>query len=188
MKKQNIILAFLFILCITSSFQCSYCDTTDRYLDGSKSWVPLRGTTQLAFEDNLGDVKKFTAIGLDTIPLNTNDCGDTYKYQYINNTLYLNEGRTDSIYFNLFNTNHLNGRAVSNNMFSYSMWDMHGKAKEGKEAQKMARYTVGSKTYNEVILFFNNNRYSPNTLDSVIIANNVGVVGFTYYGKRYHLK
>ncbi|RDV11063.1 hypothetical protein DXT99_25425 [Pontibacter diazotrophicus] len=188
MKFRKIILILLFIQCATSSFQCDDCNRKDMYLDGSKSWVPLRGTGHLAFEDKLGNTTDFAFTGLDTTVINTTECGELYNYQYINNTLYLNQAKTDSIYFNLFNTNHLNGRAVSNNTFCFAMWAIHRKAEEGKEAKKMARYRVGSKTYDDVILIFNNKSFSPITLDSVIIANNVGLVGFTYYGKRYHLK
>ena len=158
------------------------------YLDGTKSWVPLRGTGYLPFEDKVGNIRNFAFTGLDTTVTKTTDCGELYNYQYINNTLYLNQAKTDSIYFNLFNTSHLNGRAVSNNTFCFAMWAIHRKAKEGKEAKKLNRHKVGSRTYDDVILLFNNNRTSPVTLDSVMIANKAGIVGFTYYGMQYHLK
>lgn len=156
----------------------------DIYLNGTKSWVPLRGTTPIAFVDDLGAVTNFAIRGLDTTVVNTTECGDTYKYQYIINTLYLNTTKTDSIYFNLFNIANLEGRATSNNMFSFSMWDVLGKAKQGTQAKNFTRYTVNNKTFNDVILIFRNDLASA-SIDSVMIANNMGIISFNYLGRRY---
>lgn len=159
----------------------------DLYLDGSKSWVPLRGTTQLTYSDNTGTVTSFSVRGLDTTIVNTTECGDTYNYQYIENTLYLNTAKTDSIYFNLFNTANLQARAISNDTYSFSMWDVLGKAKEGSQAKKFSRFTIDNKTFKDVILIFRND-YAPDIIDSVMLANNIGIVGFKYNGKRYTLQ
>jgi hypothetical protein len=156
----------------------------DIYVNGTKSWVALRGTTPLGFVDDLGTVTNFAIRGLDTIAVNTTDCGDTYNYQYIINTLYLNAAKTDSIYFNLFNIANLEGRAISNNSYAFSMWDVLGKAKEGKQAQKFSRYTVNNKLFSDVILIFRND-YGTDAIDSVMLANNFGIVSFKYNGRRY---
>jgi hypothetical protein len=157
------------------------------HLDGSKSWLPQKGTTQLAFVDNTGNVTNFAIRALDTTVVNTSECGDTYNYQYITNTLYLNTARTDSIYFNLFNKANLEGRAVSNNTYIFSMWDVLGKAKEGVQAKTLFQFLIGSKTYREVIVVFRSSS-APDIVDSVMIANNNGIVGFKYYGKKYSLQ
>lgn len=187
MNAKAILLILLVLQCVTTSFQCSKCRMNDMYLNSSKSWVPLRGTTPIAFVDNFGSVTDFASRGLDITAVNTTDCGDTYNYQYIINTLYLNTAKTDSIYFNLFNTANLEGRAISNNTFNFAMWDVLGKAKEGKQAKKFPRYTLNNKTFNDVILIFRND-YAPDTIDSVMLANRVGIVSFKYNGKRYTLQ
>jgi len=187
MKFKGTILVLLFIQCFTTSFQCSKCHMNNMYLDNSKSWFPLRGTKQLAFVDDSGNVTNFAIRGLDTTVVNTTECGDTYNYQYITNTLYLNTTKTDSIYFNLFNKANLEGRGVSDNTYNFSMWDVLGKAKEGKQAKRLSRFRVGNKTYNDVIMIFHGD-YSPDTIDSVMVANNVGIVGFKSHGIRYALQ
>ena len=184
MNLRPVLLILFILTCVTTSFQCNKCTRNDIYVNGTKSWVPLRGTTPIAFVDDLGTVTNFPIRGLDTTVVNTTDCGDTYNYQYITNTLYLNAAKTDSIYFNLSNIANLLGRAISNDMFAFSMWDVLGKAKQGTQAKNFTRFTVNNKTFNDVILIFRND-YAPAAIDSVMIANNVCIVGFHYYGRRY---
>ena len=159
----------------------------DMYINSSKSWLPQRGGTQLAFLDNEGNVTNFFIRGRDTTVVNTTECGETYNYQYITATLYLNTAATDSIYFNLFNRSNLEARAASDGSYNYSMIDVFGKAKKGVQAKYLSAFVVGSKTYKEVIVVFRFNPF-PDTVDSVMLANNVGIVGFKYYGRKYSLR
>lgn len=138
----------------------------------------------MAFVDDQGSVTHFAIRGLDTTAVNTTDCGGTYNYQYIINTLYLNGAKTDSIYFNLFNRENLEGRAISSNEVAFAMWDVLGKAKEGKQAKSFPRYTINNRTFNDVILVFRND-YALSTIDSVVLSNHVGIVSFKYNSKRY---
>ena len=54
MRIQIIIIALMFIYLSTTSFQCSKCHVKDMYIDGSRSWLPQRGTLQLPFVDDAG--------------------------------------------------------------------------------------------------------------------------------------
>ena len=186
MRYTGLVTIVLFLQCVTTSFQCEKCRRDDLYLNHTKSWVPLRGTGQLAFVDYTGARTDFAVRGLDTTVVNTTECGDTYNYQYIINTLYLNTAKTDSIVFRLFNKSHLEARGMSNGSYQFAMWDLLGKAKEGRQAKSFDLFIAGTKRYKDVILIFRND-YSTNTLDSVLIANNTGIVAFKYYGKSYTL-
>ncbi|WP_162945058.1 hypothetical protein [Flavisolibacter nicotianae] len=157
------------------------------YIDKSRSWIPQRGTSQLSFVDDTGNSTSFLAKGVDTTVVNTTDCGDTYNYEYITNVLYLNAAHTDSIHFSLFNTANLEGRASANNAYSFSMFDIFGKAREGVQAKNIFNFTAGNKTYQQGILVFRN-EYFAAELDSVFLANNAGIVAFKYYGRHYSLR
>jgi hypothetical protein len=187
MSIKVTIIALLFIYLFTTSFQCSKCHMKDMYIDESRSWLPQRGTSQLPFVDDAGNVINFIARGVDTTVVNTTDCGDTYNYEYIKNVLYLNTARTDSIYFSLFNRANLEGTASSNNIYCFSMFDIFGKAREGVQAKTLFLFTSGNKTYKDGILVFRN-AYFAGELDSVILANKAGIVAFKYYGKHYSLQ
>jgi len=187
MKIKIIIIVILFIYLFTTSFQCSKCHMKGMYIDESRSWLPQRGTSQLPFVDNAGNITNFTARGRDTTVVNTTECGDTYNYEYITNVLYLNAARTDSIYFSLFNRGNLEGTASSNNTYCFSMFDIFGKAREGVQAKILFNCTAGNKTYKQGVMVFRN-EYFAGELDSVILANNAGIVAFKYYGKHYSLQ
>jgi len=187
MRIQVIIIALMFIYLSTTSFQCSKCHVKDMYIDGSRSWLPQRGTLQLPFVDDAGNVINFIARGVDTTVVNTTDCSDTYNYEYITNALYLNAARTDSIYFSLLNRGVLEGTASSNNTYCFSMFDIFGKAREGVQAKNLFNCTAGNKTYKQGIMVFRN-EYFAGELDSVILANNAGIVAFKYYGRHYSLQ
>jgi len=159
----------------------------DMYIDESRSWLPRRGTSQVPFVEDAGNITNFIARGVDTTVVNTTDCSDTYNYEYIINALYLNTARTDSIYFSLFNKANLEGTASSNNTYCFSMFDIFGKSREGIQAKTLFHFTVGNKTYEQGILVFRN-EYFTGELDSVILANNAGIVAFKYYGKHYSLQ
>ena len=187
MKMNIAILTLLFVYCLTTSCQCNNCGTGTLRLDGTKSWFPLKGQTQLSFIDNTGTATNFKLHVVDTTETATNDCGDPYKYEYITTSLYLNQSMTDSIHFSLASNGWLCMRATSGNNFNISMCDVFGQTKEGIIAKRLSNHSAGNKTYQEVILLLHNPGYSDN-IDSVIIANNTGIVGFKYVNKKYALQ
>ena len=81
----------------------------------------------------------------------------------------------------------MEGRAINNNTYTFAMWAVLGKAKEGKQAEEFLRYTVNNKIFNNVIMIFRND-YAPDLIDSVMLANHVGIVSFKYNGNRYTLQ
>ena len=186
MKTTIAILTLLFIYCVTSSFQCQKCGTGTLRIGDTKSWLPLKGRTQLSFVDNSGNLINFPLKVVDTTETALNDCGEPYRYEYINTTLYLNPTFTDSIHFSLASSGWLCMRAVSNNSPNVSMCNVFGQTKEGVVAKKFNYYSVGSRTYPEAILLLSSPAFS-NNIDSIIIANHVRIVAFRYSNNRYFL-
>ncbi len=156
-------------------------------LDDTKSWLPLKGRTQLSFLDNTGSVRTFNLRVVDTTETAFNECGNSYKYEYINATLYLNQSMTDSIHFSLGSGSWLCMRTMSNNSPNIAMCNVFGQTKQGVIAKRLSNYPVGTRTYQEVILLLHSPVYSDN-IDSVFIANHVGIVGFKYSGNKYSLQ
>ena len=76
--------------------------------------------------------------------------------------------------------------AWSNGNPAIVMCNVFGQTKEGAIAKKLNNYRVGSRTYAEAILLLSNPGYS-NNIDSVVIANKAGIVGFRYAGNTYTL-
>ena len=187
MKINTAILTLLFIYCLTSSFQCKKCGTATLKLDNTKTWLPLKGKTQLKFVDNTGNLTDFQLRVVDTTETALNDCGEPYRYEYINATLYLNPSLTDSIHFSLASSGWLCMSAWSNNNPNVSMCNVFGQTKEARVAKRFSNYPVGARTYQEVILLLSIPGYSDN-IDSIIIANHAGVVGFKYATKNYVLQ
>lgn len=186
MKVNTAILTLLFVYCLTTSFQCQQCGTGTLKLDNTKTWFPLKGRTQLSFIDNSGGLTTFPLKVVDTTETALNDCGEPYRYEYINTTLYLNQASTDSIHFSLASSGWLCMRAWSNNTPNVSMCNVFGQTKEGVVAKKLFYHPVGSKTYPEAILLLSSPSLS-NNIDSIIIANRVGIVAFKYGSNRYFL-
>lgn len=187
MKTNTAILTLLFIYCVTSSFQCQKCGTGTLRIGDTKTWLPLKGRTQLSFVDNSGSLTNFPLKVVDTTETALNDCGEPYRYEYINATIYLNPTFTDSIHFSLASSGWLCMSAVSNGNPNLGMCNVFGLTKEGKAAKRFSNYTVGSKTYPEAILLLGNPAVSDN-IDSVIIAKHSGIVGFRYATKNYVLQ
>lgn len=77
--------------------------------------------------------------------------------------------------------------AYSNNNPNMTICNIFGQTKEEVVAKTLGKYSVGNKSYKEVILILHNPGYS-DTIDSVYIANNVGIVGFKYFDKHYSLQ
>jgi hypothetical protein len=188
MKVKFTILILLFVFCLASSFQCNKCRTSDLHLDATKSWFPLKGRTQLTFADETSNLTDFKLHVVDTTEVAVNqECGTSYKYDYITTTLYLNPSRSDSIFFSLASGGWLCMRAMTGNNRNIVMCNVFGQTKEGIIAKRFSNQTIGSKTYPETILLFQNQAYSAN-IDSIFIANNTGIVGFKYVNKRYALR
>jgi hypothetical protein len=173
--------------CFTTSFQCNKCSTADIKLDKTRSWFPLKGKTILPFLDNNGTLVNFSLRVIDTTEFALNDCGDSYRYEYLNTSLYLNSAQTDSIHFSLASNGWLCMRATSGNNPNIAMCNVFGQTQEGKIAKRFYNYSVGRQKYQEVILLIHNVGFADN-IDSVYIANNVGIVGFKYSTKTFTLQ
>ena len=187
MKIKFTILILVFF-CLTTSLQCNKCRTGDLHLDATKSWFPLKGVTQLSFVDETGNLTDCNLHVVDTTEVAVNpECGTSYKYAYITTTLYLNSNRSDSIFFSLASAGWLCMRAMTGNNPNIVMCNVFGQTKEGVIAKRFSNLTIGSKAYPETILLLHNQGYSDN-IDSVFIANNVGIVGFKYANKKYALQ
>jgi hypothetical protein len=94
---------------------------------------------------------------------------------------------SDSIYFSLTSGGWLCMRAMSGNIPNMNMCNVFGQTKEGVVAKKLSNQSIGNRTYQEVILLFHGPGLSDN-IDSIFIANNIGIVGFKYANKVYALQ
>jgi hypothetical protein len=184
--KQTLTILLL-TLVGTILIRCGKCPTGHLHLDSTKSWLPLKGKTQLFFTDSVGNSTRFPLKVIDTTVTATNKCGSTYEIDYITATLYLNSSMTDSIYLSLATGSWLCITAYSYNNPNMTICNIFNQTKEGVVAKNLSNYSIGGKTYNEVILILHNPGYSE-TIDSVFIANKAGIVGFKYHDKHYTLK
>ena len=170
-----------------TAFQCEKeCKSGEYRLDASKSWLPLKGKTQLAFLDNAGTITNFKLTVSDTVETTVSpEC--TVIYESINAVLSLNLPNSDVLVFRLNPPNSFVVSGSNGNDPGFHMGDIFQKARDGRVAKRLSNYTVGSRTYGEVILMLNS-AGNANSIDSVFIANNVGPVGFKYMGRRYSLQ
>lgn len=188
MNSKTVIIFLIFTYILNLSFECKTCRNRNLYLDDTKSWFPIKGKTQLTFIDNLGNSTVFKLHVVDTTATAIDqECGAITNYQYINSSLYLNSNKTDSIYFTLGSSAWLCVRAYSNNNPNITMCDVFGQTKEGIIAKRLSNYHLRNKIYPEVILLIHNQGYSDN-IDSVFIANKVGIIGLNYFNKKYVLQ
>lgn len=187
MKGKDQVIALLLIFCITTAFRCQKeCKSGEYRLDASRSWLPLKGKTQLTFLDNAGNTNHFNLNVYDTVEKNVDeDC--TIIYESINAILFLNSPGSDVIALRLNPPNSFVASGSNGNDPGFNMRDVFQKAREGSVAKHLSNYTIGGRNYEEVILMLNGVGNS-NSIDSVFIANNVGIVGFKYMGKKYSLK
>ena len=186
--KFKLIIFLSLIFCLTTSLQCNKCHTGDLHLNSTKSWFPLKGKTQLTFLDSVGNLTNFRLKVIDTTETAINqECGTSYNYDFITTSLYLNQSMTDSVFFSLASGGWLCMTAYSNNNPNMTICNIFGQTKEGVIAKNLSNYPVGNKTYKEAILILHNRGYS-DSIDSVFIANNVGIVGFKYFNKHYTLQ
>ena len=188
MKTSITILSLLLLFSLTTSLQCHNCSTKPLRLGSTKSWFPLKGKTQLTFIDGMSNPHVFSLKVIDTTEMAYNEeCDNSYQYQYINTSLYLNSDKTDSIYFTLGSGDWLCMNALSNDSTNISICNVFGETKEGLVAKSLNDYTIGNRKYKDVVLTIHNQGFSDN-IDSVFIANNAGIVGFKYAGKTYSLQ
>ena len=185
--KLNLTIFLLLLYCLTTSLQCHNCSTKPLRLGSTRSWFPLKGKTQLTFVDSSNSPHLFKLKVVDTTETAINDCGDSYEYQYINTSLYLNADKTDSIYFTLGSGDWLCMQVYSSGAPNILMCNVFGQTKEGLIAKSLNNYTIGTHQYKDIVLTMHNEGYSDN-IDSVFIANNAGIVGFKYAGKTYSLQ
>lgn len=181
------IAALLLVFCLSTSFQCQQCGTKTLRLDNTKSWLPLKGRTQLSFSDNTGNTRDFRIRVVDTIETALNDCSQPFQYEYLHATLYLNQSSTDSIHFSLSSGGWLCMLAISNNEPNIAMCNVFGQTKAAQVAKRLANFQVGSTIYPEAILLLSSPALT-NNIDSVVIANNKGIVGFRYANNNYTLQ
>ena len=188
MKIQ--LISLLFIFCLTASFQCQEkCEPSDIRLDNSKSWLPLKGKTQLPFMDESNNLTNFNVSVWDSLETSVNpDCGAIRIYESINVILYLNPLNTEElIALRLNPPNTFSVDAYSLALPFFSVKNVFNSANQGIVAKRLNNYIVGTKNYAEVILLLQN----PKTLcpiDSILLANNVGIVGFNNHAKKYTLQ
>lgn len=190
MKLKYLITILLFLFCITTSFQCEEkCEPSDLKLDSSKEWFPLKGKTQLSFLDESNILNNFQINVRDTVETSiASPCGATRIYESINIVLYPDTSNNNVvIIFRLNPPNLLIASGYSTVLPLFSNKDVFRSANEGKVAKRLNNYLVGNRSYPEVILLLEN----PKTLspfDSIILAKNVGIVGFNHFAKKYTLQ
>lgn len=188
MKIQVVIL--LFIFCLTASFQCQKkCGPGELRLDDSKSWLPLKGKTQLTFLDESNISTNFNILVRDSVETTVNyDCDAISIYESINVILYLSPlNNDDLIVFRLNPPNIFSANAYSTNLPFFSVKNVFKSANEGIIAKRFNNYNVGNRSYTEVILLLQN----PKTqcpIDSILLAKNFGIVGFNNFAKKYTLQ
>lgn len=184
-RKNRYFRYSLLLLCfLFTAFQCGDCETSDAYLDGSRSWLPLKGKTHLSFLDSSGKTTDFGLKVVDTTQVIVNHyCNTSSVQEYILASLYLNAEKTDSLYFSLSPQAWMCMRGTTHdttNIFACNAF------KESSASKRFTHYTVGNRNYEEVFLLKSTPGYM-NKIDSVFMANNVGIVGFTYAGEKYAL-
>jgi Pyruvate/2-oxoacid:ferredoxin oxidoreductase delta subunit len=178
----------LFVYLITTSFLCRKCITSDLKLDSYRSWLKSNGNTISKFKDQTGNTVNLFYRVIDTTETASNiECGTTYNYEYKNNILYLNTSKTDSIFFSLASGGWICMNACSNGNTNISMCNVMGHTKEARVAKRLNDFIVGNKSYPDVILILSSLGFVQN-IDSVILANNFGIVSFKYNGNKYNLE
>jgi hypothetical protein len=186
MKTRKGLLILLSIHLLTASWQCDKCiERPDALLTSARSWLPLKGKTELIFADETGMQKPFALFVTDTIEIHSS-CPSSFQYEYIGGQLFLNNNKSDYISFNLQPPHLLIVNAISNTLTQISVRDVLTKAGTIAEARKFSNYTIGSRTYPEVILL--KATAASATIDSIFIANNTGIAGFKYNGIRYNIQ
>lgn len=76
--------------------------------------------------------------------------------------------------------------AASNGEIIIYTGNVLGSDKDRTSIKRLKNYSVGNRVYREAVLMFRNPTAS-DKIDSVVIANNAGIVGFKYDGMTYTL-
>ncbi|MDN3657065.1 hypothetical protein QWZ08_15555 [Ferruginibacter paludis] len=190
MKLSNLV---LLILIVEISFQlvgCGKCHGGNLYLDNSRSWLPLKGKTQLTFLDETGQPKNFQTRVIDTAQTYLDSgCNLFHTVEYIQVVLYLNSSRTDSIFIQLATPSSLSIRAYTDTSFNMGIGgDLTGYGgSHGNFQTRLYNFNNGNKKYAEVLLIKHAEGYS-NSIDSLLLANGTGIIGFNYFNKKYILQ
>jgi hypothetical protein len=159
-------------------------------LDGSRSWLPLKGKTQLTFLNRNAESKTFALHVIDTLQAFTDSmCNLMHKVEYIQVSLYLNTSRTDSIFIQLAPPSSLSIRAFTDTSFNMGIGGfLTGYAgSHGNFKDRLYNYNNGNKIYPEVLLIKHADGYS-DSIDSLFLGKNAGIIGFNYLGEKYILK
>lgn len=189
MKKLNPIL-FLTVIISIALVGCGKCRSGDRHLDDSRSWLPLKGKTQLTFLNETHQPQNFQVHVIDTLQAYTDSvCGLMHKVEYIQVSLYLNTQKTDSMFIQLAPPSSLSIRAFTDTSFNMGIGGfLTGYAgSHGNFQDRLYNFNNGHKTYNEVLLI-KHAEGSSDSLDSLLLANGAGIIGFNYFNKKYILQ
>ncbi|MEJ7821740.1 MAG: hypothetical protein WKF85_05420 [Chitinophagaceae bacterium] len=139
MKVKIQIVGIILIFCLTTSLQCEKeCKLSESRFDTSKSWLPLKGKTQLPFLDNAGNLTNFSLQVMDTVREWVNpDCSATMISEYIGVALLLNPPDRDVIAFSFNPPNFLVVTGANSNNPNFYISDVFKKAKEGNVAKRL---------------------------------------------------
>lgn len=181
------LICLLFILISITIFKCGKCPGGGHLHLKSTSWLPVKGKSQLTFVDSANNTSIFPFKGVDTTGTGRNRCGNTFLIDYITATLYLDSSAQDSIYFSLSTGSWLCLQARSNNNFNMGYCNIFDKSSGDTLVKRLSNFRIGNNSYSDVLLIVHNPG-TPDTIDSIFLANNTGLVGFKYYGKHYALK
>ncbi len=177
----------LFILISIAIYSCGKCKDGGHLHLQSRSWLPVKGKSKLTFVDSANNVSTFRFRGVDTTGTGRSRCGGTFLIDYITATLYLDSPAQDSIYFSLSTGSWLCLRAMSNNNFNMGYCNIFDKSSGDTLVKRLSNFRLGNKSYSDVLLIVHNPG-NDDTIDSIFLANNTGIVGFKYYGKHYVLQ
>lgn len=179
--------SYLVILISITIYSCGKCHNGGHLHLQSRSWLPVKGKSKLIFVDSANNVSTFSFRGVDTTGTGRNRCGGTFLVDYITATLYLNSSATDSIYFSLSTGSWLCLTAISNNNFNMGFCNIFDQSSQDTLVKRLSNFRIGNKSYPEVLLIVHNPG-NQDTIDSIFLANNTGIVGFKYNGKHYELQ
>ena len=176
---------------VLSATTCSSeCPRGDLRLDsGSRRWLPLKGKTQLVFTTRSGVATSFVLRVVDTLQAYSKlaDCSGNYFYEYINADLYLNTAKSDSIHCAMASASHLTLIANSDSKYSMGYVSLLSPLSSSSSETRYVSLKIGNRTYSDVILA-TSLVSDGNTVDSIYLAYNYGVVGFNYHKEKYFLR
>lgn len=189
MKTSKSLLLLIIIISV-ELIGCAKCQKGDQHLDNSRSWLSLKGKTQLTFLNEAGQPKNFQVHVIDTLQSYTDSvCNLSHKVEYIQVSLYLNAQKNDSIFIQLSPPSSLFIRASSDTSFNIDIGGfLTGYAgSHGNFQDRLHNFNNGYRTYGEVLLIKHAEGFS-DTIDSLYLANGTGIIGFNYFNKKYILQ